>query len=97
MNESLNSISVDHPERPMYQSNLGNALRERFQVRQPHLWTDLQNSMTLEDAVKSTPGGHPSRANHLINLSSALAIRYVAQTSLSLEDFDALVAALLPN
>ncbi|MGH4000925.1 MAG: CHAT domain-containing protein, partial [Pseudonocardiaceae bacterium] len=65
----------DHPNRPMFLSNLGTALRARF-GRTGHL-ADLDQAIAAgRDAVATTPPDHPDRLAFLSNLGAALETRF---------------------
>jgi hypothetical protein len=67
----------DHPDRAMYLSNLGAALRTRF--ARVGAIADLDQAIQAgQQAIDATPPDHPDRATMLSNLGLALHIRFAA-------------------
>ncbi|KAA9379164.1 tetratricopeptide repeat protein [Microbispora cellulosiformans] len=71
----VNATPADHPERAGMLSNLGIALRTRFE--RTGAMTDLNEAIQRQhQAVQVTPTDHPDRAAMLSNLGSALHERF---------------------
>ena len=73
--QAVTTASTGHPYRAMYMSNLGEALRTRFELTgQPG---DLDEAVAWgREAVTSTPSDHPDRPQRLNNLEAALLARF---------------------
>ena len=75
LHHSIQVVPENHPDRPMYLSNLGIGLRSRF--RRTGALADLDEAIKAgRDAVDTTPADHPERPMYLSNLSGGLQIRF---------------------
>ena len=73
--DAVATTPPDHPNRPVYLSNLGVALQTRF--GRTGLLADLEQAITVDrDAVATTPPDHPDRPVYLSNLGVALQTRF---------------------
>jgi CHAT domain/Tetratricopeptide repeat len=72
----LTATPDDHPDRAGRLSNLGNALRTRFERNGTR--ADIDGAIqAVQQAVQATPDGHPDRAMFLTNLGNALLTRFL--------------------
>jgi hypothetical protein len=73
--QAVAAAPADHPDRPMYLSNLGNGLRTRF--RRAGKLADLNEAIEVgRQAVAAISKHHPDRPSCLLNLSSGLRTRF---------------------
>ena len=69
--ESVKLTLRDHPDQADHLTNLGNALKFRFE--RTGLMKDLNAVVeVIEESVKVTPRHHPNRAIYLNNVGNAL-------------------------
>ena len=86
----VESIPAGHPNRAVYLSKLGVALRTRFERTGD--FRDLDGAVDIaRQVVESTPAGHPDRAVYLSDLGVALRTRF--QHRGRVEDLDGAVDA----
>ena len=73
--QAVQATPADHPDRAGFLSNLGNALRARFERTGAR--ADLDAAIQAgRQAVQATPADHPDRAGYLSNLGIALRTRF---------------------
>src|SRR5262249_8930712 len=73
---------IGHPDRPMYLSNLGAALRERQERTDVPGYEDLDEAVELgRAAMAATPIDDPERARRLCGLSYSLQDRFARSRS----------------
>ncbi|MBV9011117.1 MAG: CHAT domain-containing protein [Pseudonocardiales bacterium] len=89
LRNAVAATSPDHPDRPVYLSNLGAALQARFGRTGDQ--ADLDAAVALfRDAVAATPLDHPDRPGRLSNLGTAQRVQF-ERTGL-LADLDEAIA-----
>jgi CHAT domain-containing protein/tetratricopeptide (TPR) repeat protein len=75
LRQSIQVVPENHPDRPMYLSNLGIGLQTRF--RRAGNLADLDEAIKAgRDAVDATPADHPNQPMYLSNLSGGLQSRF---------------------
>jgi tetratricopeptide (TPR) repeat protein len=75
LRQSIQAVPENHPNQPMYRSNLAVGLQIRF--RQTGKLADLDEAIRVgREAVDTTPADHPDRAMYLSNLSGGLQRRF---------------------
>ncbi len=71
LRQALAALPPGHVDQPMYQSEIGKALRLRFEAAGDP--TDLDQAVALSQAaVEATPVGHPNLGSYRFNLAEAL-------------------------
>jgi hypothetical protein len=88
---AIDAVAADHPDRPGYLLNLGNARHAMSQVT--GLASDLDTAINaLRAGVRATPPGHPVRLSLLGNLGDSLRERY--ERTNDLNDLEAAIEIL---